>query len=81
MDTTIKIEAPKHWAASLKENYNVIATIRHKTNGNKNLYNVLCKVVQNNEECEKVVLEYKRVTYSVQYNELTDINKLVNIRL
>ena len=78
MDTTIKIEAPKHWAASLKTKDNVIATIRHKTNGNKNLIDVLCKVMTNDQENEKCELVYLRSLYTVKYCDLTDINKLTN---
>lgn len=78
MDTTIKNEAPKHWASSLEKNDYVVATIRHKTDGEKNLCDVLCKVLDNDTESEKVWLHYKRQDFEVKYCELTDISKLVN---
>lgn len=80
MDTTIKNEAPKHWAASLKENDQVIATIRHETDGEKNLCDVLCKVMSNSVEREKVLVEYLRNLYTVPYYDLRDISKLVNYK-
>lgn len=78
MDTRIKIEKQKHWAATLRQNDNVIATIRHKSNGNKNLIDVLCKVITNDQENEKIELAYLRSVYMIKYNDLTDINKLTN---
>lgn len=78
MDTTIKNEAPKHWAASLKENDQVIATIRHETDGEKNLCDVLCKVMSNSVEREKVLVEYLRQYYTVRYSDLTDLAGLVS---
>jgi len=62
----------KHWANYLETGDRVNATIRHKTDGSKNMINVNCIVVENfNNESEiNVYVQMLDKIFLVPYNEL-----------
>ena len=47
------------------------ATIRHKTDGSKNLIRVDVIVCENNNEEKTIIAQYKRKKHKVPYNELS----------
>jgi len=58
------------------------ATIRHKTDGSKNLINVDVIVCENNKEASFITVQYKNKKYTVPYNELSvNLLKTTNIYL
>jgi len=60
-----------HWAERLEPGDRCKATIRHKTDGSKNLHNVEIIVVENLHSEEKIVGYFKKRKKQIQYNELS----------
>jgi len=59
-----------HWAEELEPGDKCLATIRHKTDGSKNLHNIEIIVIEN-ELLEKRIMGYfKRHKKSIPYNDL-----------
>ena len=60
-----------HWAEKLKIGDRCKATIRHKTDGSKNLHNVVIIVVENLQSEKKIVGYFKKRKKKIPYNELS----------
>jgi len=60
-----------HWAETLQIGDRCTATIRHKTDGSKNLHNVDVIVVENNKSKQEIVGYFNKRTKAIAYNELT----------
>jgi hypothetical protein len=67
------MELQNHWATSLDIGNRVKATLRHATDGAKNIHNAEVIVVFNN--CFKSFIQatYNNATYTIPYNDLTKI--------
>ena len=59
-----------HWAEGLEIGDKCLATIRHKTDGSKNLHNVEVIVIENNKEKKEIVGWFPEVKATIPYNEL-----------
>lgn len=60
-----------HWAEELQVGDRCKATIRHKTDGSKNLHNVEIIVVENLQSEKKIVGYFKKRKKHIFYNELS----------
>lgn len=59
----------RHWAEELQQGDRVFATIRHKTDGSKNMINLAAIVIENNLD-NTVLIFANHQEYIVPYNEL-----------
>lgn len=74
-----KFNRPKHishWAEELQVGDRCKATIRHKTDGSKNLHNVEVIVVENLQSDKKIVGYFNNCKKHIPYNELTKLDIL-----
>lgn len=62
-----------HWAEELEVGDKCLATIRHKTDGEKNLQNVEIIVVSNDIENKKVIGFFSLKKRVIPYNDLAKI--------
>lgn len=60
----------KHWATELQTGDRAVATIRHETDGSKNISNAVVIVVANDEVAREVMAAYENEKYVIPYNEL-----------
>ena len=60
-----------HWAEELEEGDRCLATIRHKTDGSKNLHNVEVIIIENLHSERIIVGYYNNKKYKIPYNELS----------
>ena len=60
-----------HWAEELQIGDRCRATIRHKTDGSKNLHNVEIIVVENFQSEKKIVGYFNKHKKQIPYNELS----------
>lgn len=60
-----------HWAEELQVGDKCKATIRHKTDGSKNLHNVEIIVVENLQSEKKIVGYFNKRKKQIPYNELS----------
>jgi hypothetical protein len=65
----------KHWAESLEIGDICLATIRHKTDGTKNLHNVKMIVIENNNRKQEIVGWTSDHKATVPYNDLKELTK------
>lgn len=63
----------EHFAKKLKAGDEFIATIRHKTDGSKNLLNQKCIVVHNGELGDSLIGKTESGIVRIPYNEITEI--------
>ena len=70
-----------HFAANLQVGDRCIATIRHKSDGSKNIHNAHIIVIKNNIKQRTIKALFQSVKYIIPYNELQDENnkKIKNI--
>lgn len=61
----------QHWASSLEIGDRVIATIRHKTDGKKNIIGAIVIVAENNKWAQKIKGAIDDMVFDLPYNELT----------
>jgi len=62
-----------HWAESLEPADRCKATIRHSSNGAKNLIDVEVIVVRNRKREREIEAVHGPTPYTIPYNELTKI--------
>ncbi|QWT88134.1 hypothetical protein KBP46_10030 [Chryseobacterium sp. PCH239] len=67
------METKEHIAKDLKVGDTFIATIRHKTDGTKNLANQICTVVHNGELGDSLIAKMDLGIVRIPYNEITEI--------
>jgi len=65
----------KHWAEKLEVGDKCLATIRHKTDGSKNLHNVEVIVVENAKRLRSVTAWFPEYQVEIPYNDLTEMQK------
>lgn len=70
-------EEIKHWAEKLQTGDRCIATIRHKTDGSKNIHNAKIIVMVNYTHVSKISAWYNDKRVSVPYNELSEIKPVL----
>jgi hypothetical protein len=63
----------KHWADALESGDRVLATIRHETDGSKNLIDVQVIVTGNNRRECKISAAFLAGLYVIPYNELSPL--------
>jgi hypothetical protein len=63
----------KHWAESLEVGDKCLATIRHKTDGSKNLHNVEVIVIENNATKEEISAWFPEYKAVIPYNDLKEL--------
>lgn len=63
----------KHWADALEIGDKCLATIRHKTDGSKNLHNVEVIVIENKKKDKEIVGWFPEYKVRIPYNELSEI--------
>lgn len=61
---------PKHWAERLQVADRVLATLRHKTDGSRNVHNADVIVVENKPGESKIIGWWDDRNYEIPYNEL-----------
>lgn len=62
-----------HWAENLETGDRCKATIRHKTDGSKNIHNVDIIVVENLQAEKQIVGYLNKCKKQISYNELSKI--------
>ncbi|WP_278494909.1 hypothetical protein [Chryseobacterium arthrosphaerae] len=67
----------EHFAKKLKAGDTFIATIRHKTDGTKNLVNKKCTVVHNGGLEDSLIAKMDHGIVRIPYNE---INEIINVK-
>jgi hypothetical protein len=60
----------KHWASELQVGDRAVATIRHQTDGTKNIHNAVVVVVANNEFNKNIKGALAGTLFEIPYNEL-----------
>lgn len=63
-----------HWATTLKQGDKAIATIRHETDGSKNIHNAEVLILNNNSRRQMVMGEHFGQYYTIPYNDLTALS-------
>ena len=63
----------KHWAESLEAGDRAIATIRHETDGSKNINNANVIVFFNNKMDKNIAVIYEDKKILIAYNDITEI--------
>jgi predicted NUDIX family phosphoesterase len=61
----------EHWATELEQGDRVLVTIRHATDGTKNLHNQNAIVIENRPEKISCYVAVGSATYLIPYNEMT----------
>lgn len=64
------MEEYKHWATKLEVGDRAFATIRHETDGSKNIHNAVVIVVSNNEYKKNIKGAFDGEVYAIPYCEL-----------
>ena len=59
-----------HWAEHLQSGDRCIATIRHKTDGSKNIIGANVIVVENQKLVKHIIAFYKSERFLIPYNDL-----------
>lgn len=62
-----------HWAEDLQIGDKCLATIRHKTDGSKNLHNIEVIVINNNYADKEIEGWFPEFKATIPYNELSQI--------
>lgn len=65
----------KHWATELEVGDRAIATIRHETDGSKNIHNAVVIVVSNDEYKKNIEGALGEEVYNIPYYELKKYEK------
>lgn len=63
-------EIQKHWAEKLEIGDRVTATIRHKTDGSKNIHNAKIIVIVNYKHLHEISAWYNDKRIKIPYNEI-----------
>ena len=66
----------QHWAELLEVGDRCIATIRHKTDGTKNLHGIEGIVIENNKAKKEISFWFPEFKALVPYNDLTPPHNL-----
>lgn len=61
---------PSHPAEALETGDRVIATIRHKTDGSKNIHNANLIVIENRKQVRHIRALWRENEYLIPYNDL-----------
>ena len=67
-------QSTTHWATILKQGDKVFATIRHETDGSKNIRNAEVVILNNNSKREMVMGEHLGQYYTIPYNDLAALS-------
>lgn len=69
----IKEKYVSHWAEKLEAGDRCMATLRHSTDGSKNIHNADIIVVGNDVQRKSISGQYLGQNFEIPYNELTQI--------
>lgn len=70
-----RMQQTKHWADALEPGDTCLATIRHETDGSKNLVNIEVIIIDNDRAIKKIEAWFKPgFKATIPYNELKQFN-------